>query len=211
MVMTSGDCVRVRHAADARHVSAVLARAFQHDHLMRYAVPDARERACVLPRLIGLTVRYGCRYGEVYATPGYEGAAVWLPPGRTTLTLWRMLVAGALMMPLSVRWSILRRLGASESVARALHTRCAPGPHWYLVQIGVEPAHQRQGIGSRLLRSQLARLDAAGFPCYLETENEANLAFYQRHGFHVAAEESIASDGPHIWGMLRSARADSER
>ncbi len=64
------------------------------------------------------------------------------------------------------------------------------------------PALQRQGIATRLLRPMLARADAAGLPCYLETENAANIGVYQRHGFHVVGEDAVSS-GPHIWATLR--------
>jgi ribosomal protein S18 acetylase RimI-like enzyme len=195
-------------AGDADRIAAMLARAFQDDALMRYAVPDARQLLRLLPWLIGLNVRYGCRYGEVWATPDYQGAAVWLPSGQATLTPGRMLRAGMFAAPLRVRWSILRRLAAAGAYATALHEHYAPQPHWYLSQLGVEPARQHQGIGSRLLQPMLARMDADRLPCYLETWHEANLAFYQRHEFAVVAEGAVPGGGPRTWAMLRAVRFD---
>jgi ribosomal protein S18 acetylase RimI-like enzyme len=191
--------------ADVPRVAALLARAFHEDPLMCYAIPDARQRRHLLSWLIGLNVRDGCGYGEVYTTPGSEAAAVWLPPGRTRRTPWRMLRAGMLAAPLRVRWSILRRLAAVEAHAQALHERYAPQPHWYLAQLGVEPAQQRQGIASRLLQPMLAHLDAQALPGYLETENAANVAFYEHCGFRVIAEDAGLPAGLHIWAMLRAA------
>lgn len=221
--MASGEPMRLvrvgresdRSAAEIWRVAETLARAFHDDPLMRYAIPDAEERRRVLPWLIHLNVRYGCRYGEVYAAmPDFAGAAIWLPPQQTTLTLGRMLRAGMLAAPLRLRWPVLRRLAAVEGRAARLHERCAPMPrmpHWYLSQIGVAPAHQRQGVASRLLLPILARADGAMLPCYLETENAANIAVYERFGFRVIAEESGPGDGlesgPHIWGMLRGAES----
>ncbi|HEX9058477.1 MAG TPA: hypothetical protein VF818_13195, partial [Ktedonobacterales bacterium] len=54
-------------SADVVRVAALLARAFDDDALMHYAIPDARQRHRLLPWIIGLNVRYGCRYGTVYA------------------------------------------------------------------------------------------------------------------------------------------------
>lgn len=192
-------------SADVARVAALLARAFDDDPLMRYAIPDARLRHRLLPWIIGLNVRDGCRYGAVYATPDFEGAAVWFPPGRAQRTPWRMLRAGMAAAPLRVNWSILRRLARAEARAQRLHDRYAPTSHWYLAQIGVEPAHQRQGIASRLLQPMLAHLDAQGLPGYLETENAANIGFYERHGFQVVAEDASLLAGMHIWAMLRAA------
>lgn len=202
--MANGDITGLVRAetTDVRRIAALFARAFQDDPLMRYAIPDARQRRRLLPGLMGLNVRYGCRYGEVYYTPEYMGAAFWLPPGQSTYTLWRLLRAGMFVAPLRLPWPALRRLAAGESRAHALHERYAPGPHWYLAQIGVEPAHQRQGVASRLLRPMLARADAAGLPCYLETENPANISIYQRYGFQAVGED-VVPNGPHIWAMLR--------
>ncbi|HKT37862.1 MAG TPA: GNAT family N-acetyltransferase [Ktedonobacterales bacterium] len=200
----SPDLLRISAPDAARRVSALLARAFQDDPLMRYALPDASQRTRLLPYLIGLNVRYALRYGEVYTTSGFEGAAVWLPPGRTTMTPWRMARAGMFAAPLKMPWPVLRRLARVGSRVTALHERCAPGPHWYLSQISVEPSRQRQGIGSRLLAPMLVRIDAAGLPCYLETENPANVTFYQHHGFRVVAEDAAPGGGPRIWAILRT-------
>ncbi len=204
MTMGSDDLTGLIRAnmADARRIAALFARAFADDPLMRYAIPDASQRHRLLPWLTGLNVRYGCRYGEVYTTPDFAGAAVWLPPGQTTYALWRMVRVGMFTAPFTMPWPMLRRLASVEGRARTLHARYAAGPHWYLSQIGVEPAHQQQGVAARLLRPMLARIDAMALPCYLETENAQNVAIYQRYGFHLVAEDS-AADGPHIWAMLR--------
>src|SRR5579859_5800305 len=135
-------------AADGERVSAVLARAFHDDPEMVYALPDEETRARLLPWLIGLNVRYSLRYGEVYATPGWEGAALWLPPGQTHFTLGHMLRAGMFAAPLVLGWSALRRLAALGGRAVDLHQRYAADPHWYLSQIGVEPAQQHHGAAS---------------------------------------------------------------
>lgn len=205
MAGADGDGAEVARAtlADVRRIAATLARAFQDDPLMRYAIPDAEQRRGLLPRLMALNTRYGCRYGAVYITPNYEGVAIWLPPGQTRMTLWRILRAGMFTAPLWAPWPALRRLAVSGDHSARLHARCLTAPHWYLAQIGVEPAAQRQGIASRLLRPMLARMDAAALPCYLETENAANIAFYQRHGFRVVGEDASPGNPP-IWGMVRS-------
>jgi GNAT superfamily N-acetyltransferase len=57
--------------------------------------------------------------------------------------------------------------------------------------LGVGPEWQGQGVGSQLLQSVLARADADGVPCYLETGTEPNLRFYRRHGFEVAIEDDV--------------------
>ena len=191
------------HSARAQgQVAGLLARAFHDDPLMVAALPDAERRARSLPRLIGLNVRYAARCGEVYATPGLEGAAIWLPPGRTRVSIGGMLRVGAFSAPLAVSWAALRRLAAQEALTAHLQRQHAPMPHWYLSQIGVEPELQGRGFGRLLLAPLLARMDAGGAPCYLETAKEANVAWYRRYGFAVAAERDLGG-GVRVWAMLR--------
>jgi ribosomal protein S18 acetylase RimI-like enzyme len=199
------DPVRVG-ATRRADVAAVLARAFQDDPLMRYVLPDAKRRARTLPWLVGLNVGYCLRYGEVFATPALTGAALWLPPGSTTPTPWRMVRAGIFVAPFQASWRLLGRLAAVEGFVEALHRRHAPPLHWYLSQLGVEPAYQGRGIGGSLLRPVLSRLDSLALACYLETMNGANVPFYRKWGFAVVAEARPAEGGPHTWAMLRAPR-----
>ena len=48
--------------------AAMLARAFHNDPLMRYTIPDPKERARLLPAMYATMIRFGMLAGEVYAT-----------------------------------------------------------------------------------------------------------------------------------------------
>jgi ribosomal protein S18 acetylase RimI-like enzyme len=113
-----------------------------------------------------------------------------------------MLRMGALALPLTVSWAALWRLGTLEARASKLHHHYAPMPHWYLVQIGVEPAFQGRGFAGRLLRPLLARMDAADVPCYLETSKERNVTLYQRFGFAIAGVADVGNS-LRMWAMVR--------
>lgn len=78
-----------------------------------------------------------------------------------------------------------------------------PEPHWYLQVLGIRREAQGQGLGSRLLRPVLARADRDGLPCYLETADPANLAFYARFGFELARRVQLIPDGPPHYSMRR--------
>ena len=75
-------------------------------------------------------------------------------------------------------------------------------PHWYLAALGTDPARHGQGVGSALLAPILARCDAEGVPAYLETQNEANVAFYGKRGFQVREEVDVAGM-PKLWLLWR--------
>jgi ribosomal protein S18 acetylase RimI-like enzyme len=184
----------------------VMARAFQNDPMLKYLVHDDARRARLLPSFFGTVVRYCLRYGEVYTTATLDGLACWLPPGNTTPTIGRMLRIGVHVSPLQFGWMGLRRYAALADYTYATHKRSAPGQHWYLWALGVDPPRQGQGIGGMLMQPVLAQADGAALPCYLETENERNVLFYQKYGFQVGSEGEVPKGGLHVWGMLRESR-----
>ena len=77
------------------------------------------------------------------------------------------------------------------------------GPHWYLAGIGVDPSAQRQGVGAALLQPGLRAATSAGLPAVLLTNNDANLHFYESHGFTVEREGRTPEGGPRAWAMVR--------
>ena len=76
------------HLGDA---AEVLALAFQHDPISCYVFPKEARRGLILCWMFHCHLRYGLRYGQVYTTEKVDGVAIWLPPGQTTQTLWRLL------------------------------------------------------------------------------------------------------------------------
>ena len=203
-----------------RQASESLARAFFVDPLIVYYVPDEDMRRRALPVFMRVMLRYTLAHGEVWTTPGLDGLACWLPPGRTELSNWGLARAALGVVPLRVGWLFLRQSwgdGSSplpvrqllERVSRVegrfdqIHREIAPGPHWYLMTLAVEPARQGQGIGSRLIAPMLERARAANLPCYLETMTELDVAFYRKNGFQVAHQETIQPGDLASWALVR--------
>ena len=87
-----------------------------------------------------------------------------------------------------------------------LHARDMKEPHWYLPTLGVEPARQGTGVGSALLQPVLARADEEKLPCYLDTVQPRNVAFYQRHGFGVLTEGVEPVSALRYWTFRRNPR-----
>jgi GNAT superfamily N-acetyltransferase len=72
--------------------------------------------------------------------------------------------------------------------------------------LGVDPPRQGQGVGGALIAPVLAKTDAAGVPCYLETMKTRNVPFYRKHGFEVVVEDDLPGGGFHFWTMRRDPR-----
>ena len=188
-----------------------LGQAFGADPLFTYLVPGAARRGRFLRWYAGAIVRLGRGAGAVEAaavapTPA-AGVAVWLRPGWTTPPLRARLRAGLLLgLPLRLGPAGYVRFMRFARAAEEHRRHAVGGPHWYLLLLGVAPAHQRLGLGSALVRVGLARAAAAGLPCYLETLNAADLPFYQRLGFSVATTGAVSKGGPPLWGMIWTPR-----
>jgi hypothetical protein len=179
----------------------VLARAFQHDPLMVHVLPNPQKRQRLLPVLFRIVVHYSLRYGVIYAAPSLEGLICCLPPGQTA-SIGRLALVSLSRPPLQLGLTALRRLlRASNTVDRA-HEQVAPGAHWYIWALGVDPTNQEHGVGGHLVRTVLQQARAQRLPCYLDTENPRNVAFYHRYGFRQARESVIAGSDVHVYAML---------
>ena len=75
-----------------------------------------------------------------------------------------------------------------------MRASAVPEHHWYLAGIGVETSRRRNGIGSALLQPRFEASARDGVPCALLTNSEANLAFYESHGFEVVREGQTPED-----------------
>ena len=54
-----------------------------------------------------------------------------------------------------------------------------------------------------LVAANLAAIDAAGMPAYLESTNPANVDRYRRVGFEPVGEFALPLDGPSVTTMWR--------
>ncbi|HEX4607785.1 MAG TPA: hypothetical protein VH092_06225, partial [Urbifossiella sp.] len=129
--------------ADIPAATRTLAAAFADYPLIRAVAPANRGRAAAA--FCGMLVRSTVADGTAYATADRTAAACWHAPGRAPLTPWGLVRAGVL--PLA--WELglcggvlLERLGRQFERHRLVHV---PGPHWYLLLLGVAPAARGRG------------------------------------------------------------------
>lgn len=199
-------------ASQLDEAAHVLTRAFFEDPLQRYAMPDDGERARRSLLHFRPVLRYGLLFGEVYTTASaVRGAAVWLPPGGWRMTADRIARSGLDRLPEAIGLDTIERFSAVMHYLEPLHERDAPELHWYAMTVGVDPANQGQGIGSALLEIALARADAEGLSCYLETAQPRNIGFYEKHGFAVVTDGTEPVSGLRLWTFRRAPRPPAPR
>ena len=201
------EIVRLQRAQRARAVEA-LSRAFRDDPMWSCVLPDADSREEALRPMWNALIGFSLVYGEVYTTPGGEGAVCWIAPGNTNTTLWKLIRTG-MGLPRSMMRLPKDARDRFFGMMRCLdghHTELMKGAHWYLWALGVNPEAQGRGIGGALLRPTLDRADAEGVPCYLETQSERNVAFYRKREFDIVCEEREPVCSLPIWFMVRTPR-----
>jgi ribosomal protein S18 acetylase RimI-like enzyme len=184
-------------AGDEAGAIGILTLAFSVDPMARWSLPDPAKYLAIFPSILKAFGGSAFGKGTAYIANGFNGAALWLPPG-----------AG------SDEESLMRLFDENTSddikedlqeIFGQMDKYHPTGPHWYLPVIGVDPAHQGAGIGAALMTEALKAVDRDRSIAYLESSNPRNISLYQRHGFEVIGEIQSGSS-PVLRPMLRKAR-----
>lgn len=200
--MMLNDILFLEPSLQARAVET-LTLAFQEDILKRTLCPNTEKRPGMTRWIMEGALRYCLFYGEVHTTPGVEGVACWMQPGKTRMSAWGQLRAwNRFPWPyFAAGRQAVRSTMEMQAQTSTIHKRLATRPHWYLLALAVRPECQGQGLGGRLLAPMMARADQMRLPCYLETQAEKNVTFYHKRGFEVL--EAARISGLDMWFMLR--------
>lgn len=186
-----------------------LSRAFHDDPLQTYVFPDVEERAALSPLHFAPLLRYGLLFGEVLTNPGVPAsAAVWAGPDAWEVTPERAAAAGLDELPAQIGESAAGRFFSVLGAIDPFHHRDVPREHWYVMVVGVAPEKRGTGLGRALLDPVIARASAAGQPCYLETAQPENIAFYEHLGFEQIVETTHEESGLTLWTFRRDPRAN---
>jgi GNAT superfamily N-acetyltransferase len=187
---------------EAERVTELLALAFYDDPTWSWAFPDPDSRLDQHRLWWGLFVHSAVPYGCVWMTDDGGAAALWIPPDQPELIEEDEARVEPLLRELvgSHADAVLTLLGSLD----AHHPRQTS--HYYLSLLGTHPDHRGHGKGMELLAANLAWLDEAGMPAYLESSNRANDHRYARLGFAQVGELSAPGAGPTQARMWRDPR-----
>jgi ribosomal protein S18 acetylase RimI-like enzyme len=171
-------------------------------------IPDESKRKKALLHLFEFALRYGLLYGEGYATSrAFEGLAIWIPSKKAAISPFGMIRSGLLSLICRVDRKVMSRLFSCLYHSVSIQKDKAPQRYLYLFLLAVRPAFQGKGYASALLTDMLKRLDGEKLPCYLTTNNEANVPIYERHGFRLLTSHVISNTGVKHLAMLRECAA----
>ena len=130
------------------------------------------------------------------AATGVEAAALWSAPKQWKVTGFDVVREA----PTALLFG--RRLPLAFRYLQEMEKAHPREPHWYLGVLGTDPLHQGKGLGTAVMAPVLQRCDSNGVGAYLESSKEANVPFYERHGFRVTRELTVPG-GPTEWLMWR--------
>ncbi len=183
----------------------VLGRAFYDDPFIDVILPDLKKRDARIKYPFRFSVTMGVLYGEAYAiSENLEGIAVWLHfPNKFRQNPFRVMRCAFRTRPWRMGLKAAQKGLPMEMITEKMHKKYVPSEHWYLATLGVDPTQQGKGIGSRLIKAMLPRIDEQNLPLYLETSTQENVHFYQRFGFNVMEKHTVPDTDMYIWAMLR--------
>jgi len=183
-----------------------LDRAFAKDSIFEWVFTDPVQRLRSLRALHRVLIQYGLRYGRVTESNDVMAVAIWMPPGRT-ISASGMIRCGILGVAFAMGLQRFAKFVGANEVMEKFHKKGVPEPHWRLLIAGVAPDLQGRGIGSGLIKEGLARADDTNSPCYVMTNEERAVAFYERLGFVVIGSAPLGKGGPRGWAMRREPRS----
>ncbi len=112
------------------------------------------------------------------------GVCAMLPPGECLPELGQRLLPTLLPIGPSAAERAMRWMGLCQK-------HDPKERHWHLGPVAVEAHLQGMGVGGRLMGVFCAKMDAAHEDAYLETDEAANVSFFERFGFEVVGEQEV--------------------
>ncbi len=189
---------------DLALAARTLASAFMNDPLCVIILKDESTRFEYLREYFRFRIHYGVKYGEVYAiSDKFEGVAVWLPCEKAHVSFWRGLLSGGMRLYYKMGISNVNKFDEVNHYTTNLRDSVIEPPYLQLSPIGVIPEEQGKGLGTRLMKPMMKKLDDSNLSCFLETQEERNVAYYQRFGFEIAKETTIPELNLQNWVMIR--------
>lgn len=189
-------------------VAAVAAAAFADDPFFQFLMPSEGTRRRALRIFFRSSVSEARHVAVVHgardASGRLVGVAAFVPPGGWPLPV--MAQVRQLGSALSAMIPRPRALLDGSRYLFAIESIHPKGELWYLMLLAVDPSAQRGGIGGALQSQVYPQADAEGLDSYLETQKEANLAYYRRFGYEMEKELRPVKGGPPLWTMRRAPR-----
>lgn len=166
---------------DRELVVAILTTSFRDNKSVNSIILQDEKRMKRIKLLMEYAFDVCMLYGDVWLTEDNLACALLVKPDKKRTTLQSVL--------LDIRFATrclgianIRKAMSREAAISKVHPQ---GPLYYLWFIGVDPAHQHQGIGSELVIEVLEEATKQKRAVCLETSTLENIPWYQKLGFTI--------------------------
>ena len=166
---------------DKQIIINILMLAFEQNASVNYIVGTGIDRLARITYLMDYAFEICYRFGKALISEDRNACALVLFPDQKKFnltTVWLDLLLTAKVVGFGGINKVLKR----EKMIKCQHPA---GNFFYIWFIGVRPAHQSEGIGSKLLTEVLAMAAELARPVYLETSTLINIPWYEKFGFEV--------------------------
>lgn len=183
-------------SGDKEKVLSTACLAFCADPFVRWIMPEGQSYLDKYRELIEIyCYEKSLQYSTTFMVERFAGTAIWLPPGvfgnEQKISDW-------------ISENVLpEKLETFEEVLDEMEKyNPKDNRSWYLAVLAVDPAFQRRGLGSTMMKHVNRILDEKGCQGFLETSNPKNISLYQRHGYEIMGEIKVG-DCPIVTPMIR--------
>ena len=87
-----------------------------------------------------------------------------------------------------------KRMTAISNKMKQMHKTHAPGPHWYVHLVAVEPKYVGMKHCSLMIRAVSSIADQEGLPCYLECAGQRSKKIFEHFGYKEMECYSVSLD-----------------
>ena len=168
---------------DRNLVVNILARAFDDNLSVNYMVRQDIKRTQRIKYLMEYSFDVCKDSGEVFLSEDKTGCALVLLPDQRRTNLKSVLL-DIKLVALCLGFSNLKKTLAREAKIKNLH----PEHIYHVWFLGVDPAKQNKGTGSRLVSELLRDGRSRQRTICLETSTLKNIPWYEKFGFHIYNE-----------------------
>lgn len=170
--------------SDKQLVVDILTQSFATNQSVNYIIKQDKNK----PERIRQLMDYSCEvcylFGDVFLTEDKKACALVLYPDKKKTTFKSVLLDIKLIL-YAVGLQNIKKTLNRETMIKKIQPKERMYYVWF---IGVTPAHQNNGLGTRLLNELIQDSTLKQRPIYLETSTLKNLPWYQKLGFRIYQE-----------------------
>ena len=167
--------------SDKNLIVNILAKSFDNNKSVNYIVKQDKKRAVRMRELMEYSFDVCYLFGDIFLTDDRKGCALIVMPDKKKTTFKSIMLDAKLALSV-IGLSNIKKAMNRESRINKLHPE---EPFYYLWFIGVDPAEQNNGIGTKLLKHLINEAKSKQKPVYLETSTLKNIPWYEKFGFTV--------------------------